>query len=136
MADNRIYNAYQAMTPLVSPVQPAAGAKTNGNGVANGIKTGNSFTQVLQQEMTGIKFSQHALQRLDSRKIQLDPAQLSKLSQAVEKAAQKGAKESLILMNDSLAFVVSVTNKTVITAMDGAALKDNVFTNIDSAVIV
>ena len=42
----------------------------------------------------------------------------------------------MILMNNDLAFVVSVTNRTVITAMDGSSIKDNVFTNIDSAVIV
>ena len=61
---------------------------------------------------------------------------MAKLSTAVHKAAQKGAKESLILMNNELALVVSIANKTVITAMDGPSLKDNVFTNIDSAVIV
>ena len=57
------------------------------------------------------------------------------LKDAVNKAEAKGAKESLILM-DQLALVVSVKNRTVITAVDGASLKDNVFTNIDSAVIV
>jgi len=122
------------MAPIISPAQSSTTAKANST--TNNTTTGSSFNQLLQQEITGIKFSQHALQRLDSRKIQLDSTQLNKLSQAVEKAAQKGAKESLILMNDSLAFVVSVKNKTVITAMDGANIKDNVFTNIDSAVII
>ena len=53
----------------------------------------------------------------------------------MDKAAQKGSQDSLILMNDT-ALVVSVKNRTVVTAMDGASMKDNVFTNIDSAVIV
>ncbi|MBP2635816.1 MAG: flagellar operon protein [Firmicutes bacterium] len=133
MADNRIYNTYQPIGPILSPTQSTTATKTD-----SGAKTanGSSFTQLLQQEISGVKFSQHALQRLNSRKIQLDSTQLDKLGQAVEKAAEKGAKESLILMNDSLAFVVSVKNKTVITAMDGAAIKDSVFTNIDSAVII
>lgn len=133
MADNRIYNNYQPIAPILSPTQPATSTKTDS---AAKTSTGASFTQLLQQEIAGVKFSQHALQRLNSRKIQLDSSQLDKLGQAIEKAAQKGAKESLVLMNDSLAFVVSVKNKTVITAMDGTAIKDNVFTNIDSAVIV
>ena len=60
---------------------------------------------------------------------------LKKLDHAVEKIAQKGAKESLIMLND-VALVVSVKNKTVITAMDGASAKDNIFTNIDSAMII
>jgi len=95
------------------------------------------FTQVLAQELNGVQFSQHALERLQTRNIKLGPAELIKLNNAVNKAAQKGAKESLVLMNNSnLALVVSVKNKTVITAMDGASLKDNIFTNIDSAVII
>lgn len=123
------------MAPIISPANNSSPVRAN-SATTNKSTTGSNFNQLLEQEITGVKFSQHALQRLNSRKIQLDSTQLSKLSQAVEKAAQKGAKESLILMNDNLAFVVSVKNKTVITAMDGANIKDNVFTNIDSAVIV
>lgn len=134
MPDNRIYNSYQPLPKLSSSGQVST--TTKANSATNTTTNGSNFNQLLQQEITGVKFSQHALQRLNSRKIQLDSNQLNKLSQAVEKAAQKGAKESLILMNDNLAFVVSVKNKTVITAMDGANIKDNVFTNIDSAVIV
>ena len=133
MTDNRVYTTYQPLAPIISPNQTTTATQT---GSANKATTGSSFDQLLQQEITGVKFSQHALQRLTSRKIQLDSTQLNKLSQAVEKAAQKGAKESLVLLNDNLAFVVSVKNKTVITAMDGANIKDNVFTNIDSAVII
>ena len=54
---------------------------------------------------------------------------------AVDKMAQKGARESLIYMND-MAFVVSVANRTVITAMDGKSARENIFTNIDSAAIL
>lgn len=133
MTDNRIYNPYQPLSPAAPPSKPAA---SPGGISPNKTNPGPSFNQLLEQEIAGVKFSQHALQRLQSRKIQLDGSQLSKLSQAVDKAAQKGARESLILMNDNLAFVVSVKNKTVITAIDGASIKDNVFTNIDSAVII
>lgn len=133
MADNRIYQPFPPIAPVTSPSK----SNTSQSGISgNKANASANFNQLLQQEITGVKFSQHALQRLDSRKIKLDSSQLAKLSQAVEKAAQKGAKESLILMNDNLAFVVSVKNKTVITAMDGASIKDNVFTNIDSAVII
>ncbi|HWR43162.1 TIGR02530 family flagellar biosynthesis protein [Sporomusa sp.] len=133
MADNRIYNLYKPIAPVVPSGKPAGSQSSS---VATKPAIGHSFNQLLEQEITSVKFSQHALQRLNSRKIQLDSNQLSQLSQAVDKAAQKGAKESLILMNDSLAFVVSVKNKTVITAIDGASIKDNVFTNIDSAVLI
>ncbi|KNZ70880.1 flagellar operon protein [Thermincola ferriacetica] len=96
-----------------------------------------SFQNILLQQMAKepVKFSQHALQRLSTRNIQLSPADMQKLNDAVQRAAQKGARDSLVLMNN-MAFIVSVTNRTVITAVDDASMKENVFTNIDSAVIV
>jgi flagellar operon protein len=131
MTDNRIYYQQQPILPVSKPPVPSSGKSSN-------LSTAASipFNKILEQELTGVKFSQHAMQRLESRKIQLNQADIEKLNGAVEKAAQKGAKESLVLMSNDLALIVSVKNKTVITAMDGASVKDNVFTNIDSAVIV
>jgi flagellar operon protein len=79
--------------------------------------------------------------RLQMRNITLSPEDMDKLRGAVDRAEAKGAREALILMSrpspdQDLALVVSVKNRTVITAMDGENLKDNVFTNIDSAVVV
>lgn len=95
------------------------------------------FREILKEQVdkSEVKFSQHAQQRLQLRNIELTPADLAKINAAVDRAAAKGAKDSLLLMKD-LAFVVSVKNKTVITAVDGSSMKDHVFTNIDSAVIV
>lgn len=95
------------------------------------------FDEILQQKIheRGLKISQHAQKRMDMRNIRLTEEQKIMLNNAVEKASQKGVKESLILM-DNLAFVVSIKNRTVITAMDGDSIKDNVFTNIDGAVIL
>lgn len=97
-----------------------------------------NFQEILEKQLTKdqeLKFSKHAQHRLNSRNIKLDQNAVDKLNSALEKAADKGAQESLILM-DNLAFVVSIKNKTVITAMDGESLKENVFTNIDSAIII
>ena len=129
MTDNRIFYPNQ---PL-HPVQKAATPKI---GTAVSQTAGGGFQQILNQSLSGVKFSQHAAQRMQSRNISLDPIQMGQLQGAVDKAAQKGSRESLILMNNDLAFVVSVKNRTVITAMDGSSIRDNVFTNIDSAVIV
>ena len=95
------------------------------------------FNKVLEGQIaaTGIKFSAHAEQRLAARNIELSPADLAKINTAVEQAAEKGSRDSLIMM-DKLAFVVSVKNKTVVTAVDNASMKAHVFTNIDSAVII
>ncbi len=107
--------------------------------------TGPSFDQVLQGQVSealavtaaraGIKFSGHAQTRLASRQIALTEHDVARLGQAMTRAAAKGAKDSLVLM-DKTAFVVSVANRTVITAVAQDALKDNLFTNIDSAMIL
>jgi len=98
---------------------------------------GGAFGRMLEQELShsaGLKFSRHAQERLDKREIALNEQQVLRLNEAVEKAESKGCRESLVLL-DNMAFVVSIKNKTVITALNGESRKENVFTNIDSAVI-
>lgn len=133
MTERLAYNQFHQIVPL-APAAKSAGRQAKPDADKQTITPG--FAQILNQEISGVKFSQHALQRLTSRKIHLDSNQLGQLNLAIDKAAQKGSKEALVLLNDSLAFVVSVKNKTVVTAIDGASIKDNVFTNIDSAVII
>jgi flagellar operon protein len=97
-----------------------------------------SFGQVMEANLAKsgeLKFSAHAQARIQSRNIQLSNQDISRLEQGVAQAAAKGSRESLLL-KDNLAFVVSVKNNTVITAVDSGSMKGNVFTNIDSAVIV
>jgi len=86
-------------------------------------------------ENRGVNFSAHAKARLYSRGVQLDQDKLDALSQAIDKAEAKGSRESLVL-SDEAAYVVSVKNRTVITAFDRDNLRDGVFTSIDSAVIL
>lgn len=120
--------------PQISPATPVP-ARTNQQ---VGSNQGPGFESIFQEKLaehSEIKFSAHALKRLESRQIALGGQEMALLKEAVNKAEAKGAKESLILM-DRLALVVSVKNRTVITAVDENSLKDNVFTNIDSAVIV
>lgn len=83
----------------------------------------------------GLKFSNHAVERMQSRGIRFTPEDMTRLNDAVSRAASKGSKDSLILMKDS-ALIVSVKNKTVVTVMDKTALKENVFTNIDSTIVM
>ncbi|GIP27377.1 hypothetical protein J23TS9_25070 [Paenibacillus sp. J23TS9] len=92
-----------------------------------------SFNQIFKDEL--LKFSNHAAKRLEQRGIELKGEQLARIQSAVDKAAAKGSKESLILMKD-MALIVNVANRTVVTAMDGNSMKDNVFTQIDSAVVI
>ena len=128
MADNKVFFQAQPLIPVNN--------RSNLNQLKNQTNIATtSFDAILQQTINEVKFSQHAQERLNSRNIKFSATDLKKLDNAVERIAQKGAKESLIMLND-VALVVSVKNKTVITAMDGASAKDNIFTNIDSAMII
>ncbi len=96
------------------------------------------FDKILQKEIQsqdGLRISGHAARRLQSRNISLTDVQKAKLNQAVDKAAGKGVKDSLILL-DQLALVVNIKNRTVITALEQSQLRDGVVTNIDGAMII
>jgi flagellar operon protein len=95
-----------------------------------------SFDDILKDQISKnseIKFSKHAQMRLEARNIKITDVQKQKISKAVDKAEQKGVKDSLVMMDD-IALVVNVKNRTVITAVKSNELKENVFTNIDGAV--
>ena len=97
--------------------------------------TGPSFASVLgATAQQPVKFSAHALQRVERRGIDTSPATLARLGDGLDRAAAKGARASVVFV-DATAFVVSVPNRTVITAVDRDHMKQQVFTNIDSAVI-
>jgi len=108
-----------------------------------GIEKAKPFSELLEERIQGktgtesqsLKFSAHAQTRLESRGIDLSAEDLVKLQDAVNRVRDKGAKESLIL-TDKAAFIVSVKNQTVITAVDRDSLKENVFTNIDSTIMI
>ncbi len=96
-----------------------------------------AFDKLLQSQIEqqgGVRFSRHASQRMQSRGIEFSPAQMQRLETAVSQVNAKGGRESLVML-DNTALVVSVKNETVVTVVDQSQLKNNVFTNIDSAVI-
>lgn len=101
-----------------------------------------SFADVLKQkqevsqptETSELKFSKHASMRLEDRNITLSDEQSERLESGVAKAGEKGINESLVVV-DSLAFIVNIPNKTVVTAIDQTESDNHVFTNIDGAVI-
>ena len=92
-------------------------------------------TQLERPVVEPLRFSAHASSRIQSRKLNLGVEDMRKLNEAVDRAAAKGLDDTLILTKDA-AFIVSVKNRTVVTAMDRASLEGNVFTNIEGAVIL
>ena len=106
----------------------------------SGLQQGNKqegikshFDEIFSKEISKVKISKHAQQRLESRDIKLTENEMDKINTAVKQAEAKGSKDSLVMM-DNTAFLVNIPNKTVITAMSLAASNENVFTNIDSVV--
>lgn len=116
----------------VAPSAPSEAPRTK----PSGRPGAPSFADVLAERVqsSGVTFSGHALQRIERRGIPVDQSTLQRLEAGVDRAAAKGSRDSLVLV-DETAFVVSVRNRAVITAVDREHMKDQVFTNIDSAVI-
>src|SRR5690554_209823 len=119
---------------LFPHIAPGQLGRKPASGLHNQQQTGQtSFQSILEGKI--LKFSNHAEVRLEQRGIRFGADQLNKLETAIDKAAAKGSKESLILIQD-VALIVNIKNRTVVTAIDGSQMKDNVFTQIDSAVII
>jgi flagellar operon protein len=132
---------------LVPPLAPATPRHAEG---PKRTPDGKTFDEILRTKVgenigtaapeqgaaspISVKWSAHAAARLRQRGISLTDTQLARLETAVDKAATKGSRDALVMMDDT-AMVVSVKNRTVITALSTDQARDNVFTNIDSAVI-
>lgn len=119
----QVQNEYLSQKPKV----PAAGQQG-----------GLSFQDILEQasgRSGEVRFSKHASNRLSTRNIELTDGQMERLQAGTEKAQAKGIKDSLVLV-DSLAFIVNIPSSTVVTAMEQSEAQENIFTNIDGAVII
>ena len=121
----------------------------NGNQVTEGIsgsqlqklqagQRGIGFEQLLQeqrQKKEEIQFSKHARERIDQRGIEMTPSLIQDLNNAVAKAKEKGAKD-VVVIGPKEVFIVNIPNNIVVTTISGSEMKNNIFTKIDSAVIL
>ena len=117
------------------PAAPAvgAGATARADAAHASALHGPAFDELLARTHS-VTFSRHALERLQRRGIELGEQQLARLGDGVDRAAGKGSRASVVLV-DGTAFVVAVPKRTVVTAVDPEHMREQVFTNIDSAVI-
>ena len=130
---NKITNQFTSIEQITDQY-----LKKNPN-VNSGNKNNVSFQEILKQtkdasSASELKFSKHAAMRMEDRNIKLSDEQNERLESGVTKASERGINESLVMV-DSLAFIVNVPNRTVVTAMDQEESNHQVFTNIDGAVI-
>lgn len=120
----------------LGPVQPGgAGQPQPRTGAAY---QGPAFRELLDESLRssgGTRFSVHALRRIESRGIGLGPGEISSIESALDRAAAKGARDSLVL-GGGYALVVNVPSRTVVTVLDPESLSEHVVTSIDSAVFV
>ena len=122
-------------------IEQVAGQYLGNTGKVNTGSTEISFEEVLRQQVKDkeqteeLKFSKHAVQRLNDRNISLSETQLERLQNGARLSSEKGIRESLVVM-DEYAFIVNTRNNTVITAMEEGRQGENIYTNIDGAVFV
>jgi len=107
------------------------------DGKADAAEVRKPFAEVLQKtlEDSSLKFSNHAIKRLEERELSLSSTEIQRLNSGIEQLDRKGSQKSVILL-DQTAYIVNVPNRMVVTAIDQANAAENVFTNIDSVAIV
>lgn len=126
-----------------SSIEQVTGQYLGNSRVHESQTTDSTFLDILNRtrkdiessKTSELKFSKHAGERLADRNITLTEEQLSRLEDGAHKASAKGIKESLVLM-DGMAFIVNTKNNMVITAMNQSGAEENIYTNIDGAVII
>ncbi|MHC1724186.1 MAG: TIGR02530 family flagellar biosynthesis protein [Aminipila sp.] len=142
MADIKVGNNYQNINQLVGG--RSVNNVNNLNRSTGTTPIGADFGTLLKEQLDknsgvdknqGLQFSKHAQERVAQRGIELTPELMDDLNAAVKKADAKGAKD-VVIFDSMNAFIINVPNKTVVTTMSGSEMRDNVFTNIDSAVIL
>ncbi len=128
------------LEPLLPAGAPAPSAPSHAGRTqptTRQVPPGESFGALLEKKLADVgrlQFSSHALQRIERRGIELEPATIARLEVGTARAAAKGARDSLVLV-DETAFMVSVKNNTVVTAVGREHMREQVFTNIDSVAI-
>lgn len=101
-------------------------------------KENGSFKELLQtkiEEKNSLQFSKHSKERIAQRGIEMTHELMAQLNSAAETARTKGAKD-VVMIGSQAAFIVNIPNNIVVTAMNGNEMKNNIFTNIDSAVML
>ena len=136
---NQINTNYNLADAIIRQTEKLSSTGT-ATSTSQTTSSGETFQEILERQLNSsttnqVSFSKHANQRTEERNITISQTDLNKLSDACDKADQKGIKDALVMMNDS-AYIVNARNRVVVTVMDKNELKDNVFTHIDGAVFV
>ncbi len=122
------------MIDRTAAIGPAPAPAARPQPGAPAAPAGAAFGDLLQRASARLTLSNHAAKRIERRDLGLDAPKLQRLDAAIDRAASKGARNTVVML-DNLAVIVDVPGRTVVTALDTTRGKENVFTNIDSVVI-
>lgn len=134
MSIQELYRA-SGLAPVTGPSSKEEVGKARGLNQDKNLGKPDEFRELLQNEQSKVNLSQHAETRIKSREIPWSDALEKRISHGIDQATAKGSREALILA-DNVAVIANVKSRTVVTAMDRSQMKERVFTNIDSAVLV
>lgn len=129
---------YRVINGQLFPVDKISNNLYNESVKSSPKKTNLDFEKILDDSINknqNFSISNHAAARIKERNINFSKADMKKINDGINKADEKGAKDCLILYKD-VALVTSIKNRTIITAVDKESSNENVFTNIDSVVLL
>jgi flagellar operon protein len=104
--------------------------------IKNNTNDKQSFQKVLENVKNkddGFTVSKHAALRM--KEINFTQDDMKQIEKGFDIAKDKNSKNAVMLYKD-VALIASIENKTIITAVEKDRAKENVFTNIDSVVIL
>ena len=118
----------------VEQVQPA-GRREAGGQFGTMLRRELQRTAPEGESSFPVAFSKHAMARAEERGIEVTDALMGQLSDSVERASAKGAT-NILAFDATRAFIINVPHGRVITTMSQEEMQENIFTNIDGAVLL
>jgi len=112
-----------------------SGETSEFKGLLDGALDQSQVQSQLTSREKGIQLSTHAMRRLQERNISIDKDEYVKLQTAMDRLKIKGGQDSLVITGKA-AYIVDVPKNTIVTAIDKDSIGENVFTKIDSTILM
>lgn len=120
---------------LIPQVNRTSVNKTDTSNLKNESVDSNEFKNLFDDEINKLNFSSHAIKRIQERQINIDQKEIDKITSATKQLKAKGGQDSLVI-TDNAAYIIDVAKNTVVTAIDKNNIDQNVFTKIDSTILM
>tara|TARA_B100001250_G_scaffold243390_1_gene209223 strand:- start:215 stop:613 length:399 start_codon:yes stop_codon:yes gene_type:complete len=123
----------RGVTPR-SIIDPIGGTEARPN---QEVRAGPTFDEILEARLPAgtVVVSAHAKAALEVSGIELSPMDLDRIGKGIDQLGDAGGQEGL-LISEKAAFAVRVSDRTITAATAREEVKDSVFTDIDSALLI